>query len=229
MPKSYRRPMLKLLLWNVYTGQQPVDVKRELIKMLSRHHPEVVVLSEAARAHGVLDDIPNYRRIQAQPNGAPGRLMDEDGDIAILVRLDVAVLAQHPMRMSQPWTGPIHGRGHEARVFHAVTIKDQGVRWRILGDHLPTGGVNGRRNGKAVREGVAAIRAWMRRFASLPTIAAGDQNLGKNTLRTQLDAPVAGDGVDLAAYRNCKHVSTLDLGHHGSDHPATLLTFTPKG
>lgn len=221
--RPIRYAKLDVLLWNVYVGQKPTAVLAELKQMTAKHEPEIIVLSEAARSFNVLDDLPHYRRVQVKPDGATGRKVDEDGDVAILVRRDVALLRQRPIRMAQPWTGPKHGLPHEPRVYHAVLIKDQGVRWRILGGHWPTPSA---KNTKAITETTTRVRRWMRLTGrKYPVIAAGDLNMLFRAVQTRLDARVGGNGVDLGAYLYCELVGKVNLGRHGSDHDAILLTF----
>lgn len=215
---------LRVLLWNVYVHHDAKHVRKVLTKLVERNGIDVVILSEAAHCFSVLDDIPGFTRYQAKPNGAAGRLLNEDGNTAILVRNTIPVLKSKPVRMHVPFKGAKAGLPHEPRVYHRVTIQIAEDKWRILGDHFPTK----RWNAKAVAESKTFVRKFLSRSKGVPTIAAGDKNMSAADLRRATNSRVAGYKIDLAAFVNCSLVEARPLKKFRSDHHAVLAVFEKR-
>lgn len=147
------RPV-RVIAWNVYVGQAPTAVQQRLENLTTLYMPHVVVLFEAYRCRRVLGHIDNYRRHQRVTPG-------EARGLAVLVRKDVAILRRGWLRMAISWVGPVHGHAKPPRTYPRLRLRTAGgVTFRILGLHLPTGGVKGR-NKRAVLETIKRVQAWV--------------------------------------------------------------------
>lgn len=152
------RTFLRVLVWNVYVGQDPERVDRELAGMIREHCPDVMALAEAYRCRGVLGELAEglgYWREQPASGEGSG--------CALLVRKAPGrkLLGRGSLRMSEPWIGPVHGRRKAPREYPRLRFRlASGRRVRALAIHFPTGGPDGG-NGKAVRESIARVRRWV--------------------------------------------------------------------
>lgn len=144
--------VVRILAWNVWRGQDPLDVQVEVATMIDHQQPHVVFLFEAYRCRDALGTIPGYRRFQ-------GRGIGEAAACAALVRRDVTVLRGGWLRMSHPWHGPKHGRRHDGRVWPRLRLRfKRGGVLRALGVHLATERPAG--NAPAVDEQRDALVRW---------------------------------------------------------------------
>lgn len=205
---------MKILYWNVYIGQSPANVLDDLIFFAKTYKPEIIGLGEATKAYKITDEVPGYRRIHLAPVRQRG---NENADTAVLVRHDVRIIRKRYWRMTLSWVVPGRTVRHTPRVYIVVRVKDKaGKSWRVAVGHWPFG--------RAQEETKRKVRRWMR-LSFIPTIFVGDLNAGRVEI-TQFFKPYknTGFGVDRAIYKKCT-ATAVNLGKHGSDHPAVLFTF----
>lgn len=206
---------MKILYWNVYIGQRPAVVLRELKEMIAVHKPEIIGLGEATKAYQITDDVPGYRRIHLAPVRRRG---NENADTAVLVRNDVKIYRKRAWRMSLSWFVPGRRVRHSPRVYIVVITKgDDGRRWRVAVGHWPFR--------DAQEETKRKVKRWFALAPRARSIFVGDLNARASVLRRYFKGVrVTGQGVDLALHKNCT-ATYKNLGKHGSDHPAILFTF----
>lgn len=195
----------------------------ELAKYVSQHNPHVVVLQQANRARDFLSKIEGYRHYQY------GR---EDGleatRNAVLLRDDVELIKEFPLRMKEPWRGPKAGILHNPRVDRAFTIKAGKHFAYFIAAHYPPGGPSGGRNMKGFNKKAwaeAAFRSSL--YASFRPkgllFVVGDLNATRFELRHLVRAIggriLSGGKVDHMIVRNAKWASRTRLkparGCHG--------------
>lgn len=152
---------VRVLWWNVYVGQEPTDVLRQVATMADDHQPHLIALCEAYRCRSVLAQVPAYKRLQGVHLGST---QTENSDVALLVRRDVKIRSEAATRMHVPWIGPKHNLKRSPRVYRRGWFEfPDGGELRFLAAHLPTGGPDHDRNGPAVRESVSRIIRWAKR------------------------------------------------------------------
>jgi endonuclease/exonuclease/phosphatase family metal-dependent hydrolase len=213
---------LKVIAWNVYQGHRPDDVRTQLLGMILAHNPDAIVLSEASGQYGHLEGL-GYKVVQLHPGDWRSTPMTETGNIAMLVREDIAIEDRFAMRMRERWLGPKHGIPHMPRVYRWVKVKTGKTVWKLGGFHIPFGIA-------ARQESYSRIRRWFSDTRpGRPVIAVGDMNMSAADYRGQIANPVGatvdGTGIDLTGYKNCTLLWHKSLGNHGSDHPAKLYAF----
>lgn len=193
----------------------------ELVPVMHRYRPDVVVLTEAKRVGKyVRRAFPRYQLVQYRPEHGES---DDTADVALLVARDLLpLLRRWAMRLRLPWVGPFAGIRHGARVYPIVRLQVVGQVVRFAGVHFPPSGPAGR-NADAWRESAARLVRWLT-AADDATVAAGDWNGLQAEVDTwvtgKADAHLAvGGKVDHLAYRRCHHLATHRLdqpdGMHG--------------
>lgn len=150
---------LKVLAANIETHKASPD----LLKLIRRHNPDVVIVEQAYRARLWLRSIRKYRSRQYWGPEASG--------IAVLVRRDIRIVRRTALRMKLSWTGPKAGRRHAPRVYPALVLHKGAVAFRVLGIHLPS-----HNNAVAQVESLRAVVRYFRDHPNSPVIAAGDWN-----------------------------------------------------
>lgn len=140
----------RVIGWNVHRGRNPQVVTVALAKMIDKHQPHAVALSEAYDLRAALKGIAGYRlRHGLLPFG-------ENRDCALLLRQDLVVLNSGVRRMTVGWIGPKHGKAQQPRRYPFARVQTPGGQEvRLMSAHLPFG--------KApVRESLDAIAAWIK-------------------------------------------------------------------
>lgn len=220
---------LTIVSWNPYIGNEPENVLDVLDDWAGVYRPHVIQLSEAARVADLLrrhagELGTGYALFQRTPVKATAKLIDEAGDVALLVRRDVTVRSHRVAVMRTPWHGPKHGTPHTPREDEIVTIlTPRGVVAKVRATHTVTGGTTGR-NRVAYLEQTARQRTWAAGVAARHPkrllVVVGDQNTSKAKLAEIYGDryKVVGDGPDLLVGRNADTIGTAELPKHGSDH-----------
>jgi exonuclease III len=193
--------------------------------MLAEHKPDVVCLQECYDAPDLVGKVPGYR-YRYQGYGYPPKTkgyVEERSNQVILVRDGVEVKVSAALEMEIPWKGPVLGAWHDPRVHRRVTVRKDGVIWRVIDFHGPFGS-------DAVGESNAAMVNCLTTFPQTePIIIVGDFNQNNSTVVTRIgskgEAVVDGAGIDLAVYKNCRKVIGQNFGNFGSDHPMKMWTF----
>lgn len=223
VPAEASPATLKVISWNVRITQSPANVRAELREIRDGIHPQVIELSEATRMYGHLDGL-GYRVIQRRPVRNYGTYQTEDANKAILVAAGVRLDRVDVMVGKECWRGPKAGIMHEPRTQLGVVVTWQGESWKLGAFHGPFGR-------RAVNEFVATeVRYSLRTVPGRPVIIVGDQNLSRAAFTERVAKPtgsrVAGNSVDLAAYRNVRLISVRVLAWHGSDHRPVYYFFS---
>lgn len=140
--------VFRVLAWNVYVGQKPEAVAKQLSRMIDHYQPHAVALSEAYRCWSVLGRIAGYKRHQ-------GLLpLGENRDCALLLRKDLTVVRSGIRRMRQRWIGPKHSLDKGPRCYPYARVRTKkGSVVRLMAAHLPFGDA-------AVTESIDRIVAW---------------------------------------------------------------------
>lgn len=140
----------RIIGWNVFNGRSPARIAATVAKLIDRHQPHAVALSEAYSLRRPLKAIPGYALHQSRlPFG-------ENRDCALLLRLDLRVLHSGIRRMALNWVGPKSGKRQQPRRYPFARVRTKGGHEvRLMSAHLPFG--------KApVRESLDAIAAWIK-------------------------------------------------------------------
>lgn len=143
---------IRSLLWNVWVGQHPDAVRRELEQLLAEHDPDTVVLNEAYRCRQVLRGLPGYRRPIHGPN------IGEGADVAVLVARRHQIIRRIHLPMRRRWKVLSKNRvkaGRECRGARVRHVEGPVIRW--LGIHGPT---NHAVNEPAQREMKNRVSRW---------------------------------------------------------------------
>lgn len=216
---------ITIIAWNVYVGVSHDKVRRALREMINTHSPEVFGLIEASRLYGHLDNL-GYQVVQLKPRPLAKGRQEAQANIAILVRDDIKIKRRFAYRMKTVWRGPKHGWLQDPRVYRWVRIKWQGRVWKIGVAHTPFG--------EAARtESNRRLRDWFRNtLPGRPTVLILDANMLQREFEKKVtdavEAEVAGDRIDLAAFMNAELLTERNLGKWMSDHPAMLYKARAK-
>lgn len=209
---------MKIIYWNVYVNHDPKAVKSAIVLMINQHRPEFFALGEAKNQYDVLHHIEGYYPLQLIPGKGAG---DEEGDTAFLVRKDIKLDRHWIIRMLESWRGPKAGIPHDPRVYQALKVKYNGTAWKISAGHWPFG--------KAKTETMNRIRKFfMSSDINTCLVHVGDLNtsaVDTGKFAKSINAKTIGFGIDRAIFKNCIAQAPMNLGHHGSDHPAILYRF----
>lgn len=149
-----------------------------LLSVIAAHRPHGVVLTEAYHFD---QHVPGYSLERL-----PKRYGAEAHDVALLVRDDVEVDRRSAKAMVEHWFGPFTRRRRDPRVYPVRALRVDGVRWPVLGAHLPPGGPSGGiktrgRNKTAWHESAHAVRRWLR--LRRRAVALGDFNANGQDVR----------------------------------------------
>lgn len=225
-------PTLKVMTWNVKVNRSWTGAILPTLNgtsttkgILETHKPDVVCLQECYDAPDLVGKVPGYTfRYQGYgyPPKTPGYIEERSNQV-ILVRDGVEVAVSAALEMLENWKGPVAGAWHDPRVHRRVTVRKDGMVWRVIDFHGPFGDA-------AIAESNAAMVECLNTFPQdEPIIIAGDFNQNNSTVVTRIgskgNAVVDGGGIDLAVYKNCRKVLGQNLGNFGSDHPVKIWTF----
>lgn len=213
---------LRLLAWNVYTGNSSETVIRNLKPVLETYRPHAVILMEATKLYGKLGGL-GYRVHQLKPVRYRKGNWSETANIVILVRKDVKLRAKRVLRMAHEWLGPVHGHPHDPRVYPFVRIKYKRKVIKLGSAHLPFGQA-------ARKESCVKLRKWAKRTVpKRAVILAGDMNMRLPEFTERIAGPAkmkaAGYKIDLTAYKHVRLIKVKKLGKRGSDHQMMLYTY----
>jgi hypothetical protein len=149
---------LRVLSWNVQVGRKRTEVREAVTRLVELTDAHLVLLQETYGYQTPLGKIPGY--VNHQTPAVKGRT--ESGEVATLLRKDLPLLSTGIMRMRRDWIGPKHGLHHDGREYRRLRFElPNGYRVRSLNLHFPTGGVDHRTNGPAVRESIARTERWV--------------------------------------------------------------------
>jgi hypothetical protein len=204
---------LDVITWNVCVENSADHIQTGL-RELAQSRPHVIALQECYhyRPH-----LPGYRVFQLPRRPDEHGLVNEDADVAVLIRDDVKVKRHRVIRMKQPWVGPKAGKKHAPRVFHTFALKVDGKTWKVAAAHwaFPAD------NAAAVAEHKRWTARWLRGVR--PGALVGDLNQHASPIHGRRST---GQGVDRAVLARCTGVSRSVAHAYGSDHHPALITLT---
>ena len=212
-----------VIAWNIYVGSGELAARNALKEFIKAYNPHVLALMEATNLYGDLEGL-GYKVYHLKPSPQRPGNIPGDADVALLVREDLKVKKSFTHRMKTFWKGPKHGFDQDPRTYRSVKVKALDKVWRVGCAHTPFG--------EAARaESKYFLIRWLSKaLPKLNTILVLDANMGLKEFDTTIAGPgnaeATGEGVDLAAWRNCELVKKKNLGKKISDHPAMLYTFS---
>lgn len=219
--KGDKLAKIRIIGWNFWVNQPASDVRAEFHKMTKNQDPHVVCGYEGLKLYGKLDGL-GYEIFQLKPKSLVKGRTSNNGNVVIGVRKDVPVLKSRAIHMKIPFRGPKTGHPQDPRVDRVVKVLVDGKKFKIRASHGPFGA-------KPKAEMVQSQRNFLR-VSKIPTIIVEDANMKQSEIKDKIANPtgskVAGQGIDVAVYKNCTLTKKKDLGNHGSDHPAMLYEFT---
>jgi hypothetical protein len=206
---------LHVVTWNVCV-ENKADRIQVGLRELAQSRPHVIALQECYhfRAH-----LPGYTTYQLPRGKDEHGVVNEDADVAVLIRNDVTVKRHKVARMRTPWIGPKGGKRHAPRVFHTFVLKVDGKVWKFAAAHwaYPAD------NAAAVAEHKRWTARWLRGFR--PAALVGDLNQHASPIHGRRST---GQGVDRAVLARCVGVSRPVKDAHGSDHHPARIELTTK-
>jgi hypothetical protein len=223
---------LRVFTWNVKIKNRADRVRKAVCTFIKQHNPDVVVLIEASKLYGELEEFEKlgWKILQLKPRPLKKGNEPAQGNIALLVAPDFSVKGKETLRMEKFWTGPVHGWPQDPRVFRSVDVRRKGDKtartWSVLGAHIPFGE-------DARRESTSRIVQWFKaRPSQRPALVTLDANMGirpfEITVAEPAKAHASGFRIDLQANVNCELVDEDNLGEGISDHPAVMRVYRAK-
>lgn len=224
------RPELDLVTFNVWVGQKPDALRRNLIRLAEDlDRPDVMVLQEAGRFQG---SIPGYERFEVE-SGRP----EADSTILLIRRRGVDIRRDRSIEVDGPnWVGPKHGKIHQPRDYPGTSLHADCQTWDVLGVHRTPGGPSSRNSGSWAAEH-RELRKWCARLErnrpKRPAIIIGDQNDRRSNdeprsisaLAEEVGGHLVMRGIDGAILLNAKAIEVRELDSlYGSDvhHPVYM-------
>ena len=229
-PKPPKPPAtLTVLAWNAYVANTDANVRAALAGWVKAHNPDVIAISEARTHRAALQHVSGYTLFQEPPGATVGKVVDDQGDSAVLVRDDLApdVKRHSVAKMRDQWVVVKHRRTHTPRRHEPPTHTKGGRKWRIRASHWPTNGFGGP-NRSAFLESARRSKLWAHAGVGATSIDVGDLNDKKARVAAWFGKRflVAGQGIDLLVARRAAKVEHTQLDKGGSDHHAQLYVVT---
>jgi hypothetical protein len=212
--------------WNAKANRDADDVERALRTLLKDERPHALSVSEAGGYGTAIDraaEAFGYRRLQLPRAPKRDGRLEEDANLAVLVRSDVVVLRARPWRMRQSFRGAVHDWPHQPRVYWRGYFRiPRSGKVRASFGHWPT---EGRGNDAACHETERKVSRWFR-LSRKPSVHVGDLNRRWTWLRDHIKGArvIVGHGVDHALVKGVEGRATV-LGSLGSDHRAIRYEF----
>lgn len=217
MSNIFNKITLTIIAWNIYIGTGAKAARTALRDFIERFSPEIIALMEATNLYNDLDGL-GYEVIQLRPKPSRKGNRPGQGNIALLVRNDVPILKRKALHMRKFWRGPKHGLPQDPRVYRSILVEFDGRKWKIGCAHTPFG------TEARIESRFRLVRWLQKTLPGRPTVLVIDANMHRSEFKNDIAEPggakIAGDGIDLTAYKNCKLVNEENLGRGISDHPA---------
>lgn len=220
LPRDAER--LSIIGWNIYIRNKKSVVRAALKEMIEEENPDIIFLFEATNMFGDLGGL-GYEVAQLKPRPLKKGNRPAQGNIAVLTKRGHERKGVFKLVMEKFWRGPKHGLPQDPRVYRWILFQKERVTWKVGGWHGPFG--------KAARwETVRAIRKWFRRsLPGRPVIGVADANYNvgevQDLIGDHVGAEVAGKGVEVVAFKNCRLVAKQELAKFNSDHNAMKYIF----